>query len=83
MVNCSVSNHAKSKVFGLLIGSGRPKAVLSVKKSQHIDLLKDNSLLARGVSNVCALEFNRKNNLSGLNGTGKLAVSSNLNCIMK
>ena len=83
MVNCSVGNHAKSKVFGLLIGSGRPKAVLSVKKSQHIDLLKDNSLLALAVSNVCALEFNRTNNLSGLNGTGKLTVSSNLNCIMK
>ena len=54
-----------------------------MKKSQHIDLLKDNSLLAQGVSNVCALEFNRKNNLSELNGTGKLVVSSNLNCIMK
>ena len=54
-----------------------------MKKSQHIDLLKENSLLAQGVSKVCALEFNRKNNLSELNGTGRLVVSSNLNCIMK
>ena len=54
-----------------------------MKKSQHIDVLKDNSLLAQGVLNVCALEFNRKNNLSELIGTGKLVVSSNLNCIMK
>ena len=57
--------------------------VFSVKKSQHIDLWKDNSLLALGVSKVCALEFKRKNNLSELNGTGRLVVSSNLNCIMK
>ena len=34
----------------LLIGSGRPKVVFSVKKSQHIDLLKVNSLIAQGVS---------------------------------
>ena len=54
-----------------------------MKKSQHIDLLKDNLLLALGVSKVCALEFKRKNNLSVLNGTGRLVVSSNLNCIMK